>query len=81
MHHPVILKAFEKPATLFNTYLSVSTPDFGTVLKFIRKGADVNFEDEDGRTPLQLVSRHFNKQNILQLLISSGADVNRGSFI
>jgi hypothetical protein len=31
MHHPVILKAFEKPATLFNTYLSVCTPHFGTV--------------------------------------------------
>jgi ankyrin repeat protein len=47
----------------------------------IKAGADVNFVDEFGRTPLQIVATHSNKITVLRLLIDAGADVNRGGFI
>jgi ankyrin repeat protein len=56
--HSKILNVFDKPNTLFNTYLRYTIPSYSTVSKFIEKGVDVNFVDEYGKTPLQIVIDH-----------------------
>ena len=45
------------------------------LLKLIELGADVNFQDEDGQTPLIIASAR-NQESFLELLIELGADLN-----
>jgi ankyrin repeat protein len=47
------------------------------VLRLLKKGAEANFYDECGSTPLMLalLAEHINRE-IVELLIENGADVN-----
>jgi len=40
------------------------------------KGADINFKDRDGSTPLHYAVYHCASGRVVQALIDSGADVN-----
>lgn len=45
-----------------------------TAEKLLKAGADVNVQDEMGKTPLMIVSRRFNNEDALLFLLSNGAD-------
>ena len=54
---------------------AISKGDLETVKKFIEYGADVN-EISNGMTPLMIAAR-YNKVEIIKLLLSKGAHVNK----
>ncbi len=49
--------------------------DYPAALLAIESGADINFIDENGFTPL-MISSNFGRERIVKLLIRRGADVN-----
>lgn len=49
--------------------------DFAMAAAQIKAGADVNYQNGDGRTALMRASKRDNK-DVVQLLIDHGADVN-----
>lgn len=52
------------------------THDPDWVEKIINKGADVNFKDNEGRTPIMYAVLNKNNLNIVKILINAGANVN-----
>ena len=49
--------------------------DFATVCAEIKKGADINYQNGDGRTALMRASKRDYK-DIVRVLLDNGADVN-----
>jgi ankyrin repeat protein len=51
------------------------------VQRLLKKGADTNFKDEDGRPPLMLaILAEYASPKVVRLLIENGADVNTKDF-
>ncbi|CAM3430244.1 hypothetical protein FLLO111716_09810 [Flavobacterium longum] len=68
---PTTVSAYPSATPLCN---AISKGDFATVKKFVEYGADVNERSND-MTPLMIAAR-YNNIEIMNYLLSKGADVN-----
>ncbi|APR98127.1 ankyrin repeat domain-containing protein [Wolbachia endosymbiont of Folsomia candida] len=54
---------------------SASQNDYGQVLQCIKNGADINAQDNKGKTTLHFAAK-YNKPDIVKTLLERGADIN-----
>ncbi|MBR5711924.1 MAG: hypothetical protein IKX40_14310 [Thermoguttaceae bacterium] len=61
---------------LHRSFFSYSDKDIDRLLTLIRKGADVNAQDNAGNTPLHRQMKYFDGYRPSQILIDNGSDMN-----
>jgi ankyrin repeat protein len=72
------VQAAEPPAPV-SLHAAIARADYGTALRMIEEGADINGKDSGaGATPLHYAAMR-GKMPIIELLIARGADVNAPS--
>ena len=56
-------------------YEAVGSPDIGVIEHLLNNGAEVNFQNQFGRTPLHRAADE-NREAVVRLLLTNGAEVN-----